>query len=232
MTIISKFPGRCTRCGQHFAAGTAVIWTRGVRGATHETQADCDAARAAAATTPQRVTADPSGAIAAFLRGAQGRGLTFPKARFLAPNGGELALTLAGAQSRYQGAVQVKLNGEWIGRVEADGGIAGRTLTGSPELMALLARIATDPATVAREYGAVTSRCSFCNLPLSDEGSVEVGYGPVCARKWNLPHTPRGSRELTETVPEQPTILTNELPPPPPPRPRARGRRTQAPLFD
>ena len=27
----------------------------------------------------------------------------------------------------------------------------------------------------------------------TDAGSVEVGYGPTCAKRWNLPHTPRGS---------------------------------------
>lgn len=220
MTIISKFAGRCTRCGQHFAAGTAVIWTRGVRGATHETQADCDAARATAATAPADPVITAGGQVAEFLRGAQERGLTFPKARFLAPDGrSELTLSLAGASSHYPGAVQVKVSGQWVGRIERDGRLAGRTLTGDPSLIAILQRIADAPATMAREYGAVTSRCSFCNLPLTDEGSIEYGYGSVCARKYGLPHEHRGSRHLT-AVPE----LTNELPPEPAPR-HARGRR-------
>lgn len=40
-------------------------------------------------------------------------------------------------------------------------------------------------------------RCSFCGLALTDEGSVEVGYGPVCAKRWGLPHQPHGVRVLT-----------------------------------
>lgn len=42
----------------------------------------------------------------------------------------------------------------------------------------------------AADLGHHTSHCCFCGIELSDEGegrSVEVGYGPVCARKNGLP---------------------------------------------
>lgn len=34
-------------------------------------------------------------------------------------------------------------------------------------------------------------------LPLTDAGSVEVGYGPVCASHWGLPHSPKGTPALS-----------------------------------
>lgn len=48
------------------------------------------------------------------------------------------------------------------------------------------------PATAdeAAALGHLTDHCCFCGLTLTDDGegrSVEVGYGPVCARKHNLP---------------------------------------------
>lgn len=42
----------------------------------------------------------------------------------------------------------------------------------------------------AAEYGHQHDRCVFCHIHLTDDGadrSVEVGYGPVCAKKYGLP---------------------------------------------
>lgn len=42
----------------------------------------------------------------------------------------------------------------------------------------------------AAEYGHQHDRCVFCHIHLTDDGadrSVEVGYGPVCAKKYHLP---------------------------------------------
>ena len=48
------------------------------------------------------------------------------------------------------------------------------------------------PATAAEaaSLGHTTHHCCFCGLELTDDGdnkSIDVGYGPVCARKNNLP---------------------------------------------
>lgn len=195
MTMTAKFAGRCNACHLPIAAGDLINWDKVTRKARHATDAACAAAKAHAATMPApvAVTADVA-SIAAFLAAARDRGLKFPKARFLAPGGGELRLHLAGPTSKFPGSVQVKIDDEWIGRVEPDGTVAGRTLRDRADVRAVLAVIATDPAAAAKSYGTLNGRCSFCNLPLSDDGSVEVGYGPICARHWGLPHKPRGSR--------------------------------------
>jgi hypothetical protein len=39
----------------------------------------------------------------------------------------------------------------------------------------------------AAEFGKVTGACVFCSRLLTDERSLEVGYGPVCADKNGLP---------------------------------------------
>jgi hypothetical protein len=194
MTITSKFAGTCTTCRQRFAAGTLVDWTKG-GGAAHADATACAAALATAqAAQAQQATGpkvDGSG-LRTFLQAAAERGLKFPKARFLAPDGqSELLLSLATAKSRNPGALYVKLSGEYIGMVRVDG---STNLPG--DVVATLATIAANPAEAAKAYGALTCRCSFCGLHLTDAGSVEVGYGPVCADKWNLPHQPKGTPVL------------------------------------
>lgn len=44
----------------------------------------------------------------------------------------------------------------------------------------------TEPLTRAK----LTGHCSFCQRELTDAGSLEVGYGPICADRWGLPHAP------------------------------------------
>lgn len=39
----------------------------------------------------------------------------------------------------------------------------------------------------AKEFGVLTGTCVFCARELTDERSIEAGYGPVCADKNGLP---------------------------------------------
>lgn len=193
-TMWAKFAGTCTRCGGRFPAGTLIEWSR-ERGAVHEDLGACVAAQAA--PPPPTVDLKP---IADFLIAARDRGgLKYPKARFLAPGGRELRLTLAGQAAKVPGSIQVNVDDEWMGRVEPSGQVAGK-LQHDPQLLDLLLTIAGNPAEAAKAYGALMCKCSFCNLPLADAGSVEVGYGPVCAKKWGLPHSPKGIPTLTMEV--------------------------------
>lgn len=199
-SMMAKFPGKCGACGGPIRVGEPIFWAKG-RGATHTTLGQCDASKALAILQPKAtmapvVTVEASG-IVAFLEGARARGIKFPKARFLAPGGGELRLALAGQTAKVPGAVQVKLgDGTWLGRVNPDGTVVGWSLKGDAALLDTLGRIAADPAAEARKYGALMSRCSFCDKPLTDAGSVEAGYGPVCAAHWGLPHTAKGTPAL------------------------------------
>jgi len=187
----AKFRGRCTACGQYFPVGARILWSRD-GGAQHAGTCPAPAAPVAAPEIPVV-------AIAAFLTAAKARGLKAPKARFLAPHGGELRLSMAGHGSRYPGAVQVKINDGWIGRIGADNVVAG-PLVEDAAVLAALDTIAANPAAAAKAYGALMGRCSFCDKPLTDAGSIAVGYGPVCAARWGLEHKALGTPTLAPVV--------------------------------
>lgn len=192
MTMHSKFPGTCKRCNGRFPQGTLIEWTK-AQGAQHIVCPQVQAPQA-----PQ-VKLSGLSALVAFLQAARDRGLKFPKARFLAPGNEEMRLSVSGLQSRVPGSVQVVVANQWIGRVEPDGTVKGQ-LRDDMVLQALLEHIAQDPAQHARAYGALMCRCSFCSKSLTDDGSVEVGYGPVCAQNYGLPHTAKGTHTLREIV--------------------------------
>jgi len=201
MTITAKFAGTCTACKRAIAPGQSILWARGA-GSRHANLSDCQAAQALAAVqvAAQAVAPAPQpvvslSALVAFLKAARERGLKFPKTRFAAPGNGELLLSLAGDTSKNPGAVYVKLNGEYVGKVTAQGAAYGLDA-----LLPTLRAIEADPAAAGASYGALTGRCSFCDKALTDEGSVEVGYGPVCARRYGLPHAPKGSATVVPVV--------------------------------
>lgn len=196
--MVAKFAGQCKDCGCHIPAGRVIRWKQGV-GVFHITSLACDEAkaeRAAAQGTAAPAADAPTKDVApivAFLRAAQGRGLKFPSVRFIAPGGGELRLYIATERAKVPGAMNVLVRGEWIGRINPNGEIVGRGLVGNVELLDAMDRIAANPATEAAAFGKLTGCCSFCDRKLEDAGSVEVGYGPVCAKRYDLPHVPKGT---------------------------------------
>lgn len=76
--------------------------------------------------------------------------------------------------------------------------IAGRTSKYGPhktdskhatrwdEIVAVLRAICDDPEGFAAAHGHENGTCMFCGAELTDERSVTVGYGPVCADNHNL----------------------------------------------
>ena len=188
-TLRAKFPGNCRTCNTRFAVDTLITWAPG-DGARHADRAACEAARRLA--VPPVETLREARAIFDFLKAAEGRGLKTPQARFLAPNGKDaMRLYLAGETSKTPGVLQILIADQWIGRIAPDGTLSGPRVT--TEVAVALQRIADAPAIAAKQYAALTSRCSFCNLELTDAGSVLVGYGPICAERYGLPHTALGT---------------------------------------
>lgn len=195
--MAARFAGTCKNCQCGIKAGAQILWSR-ERGTFHATQAQCDEARAAKAAQPAAAIEAVSGAkaIADFLNAAKARGLKFPKVRFLAPDGQkELRLSVATERAKVPGSINVCIFGAWVGRILMTGECSP-AVAEYPGLLATLARIAADPAAAAKAYGALMCRCSFCNLALTDAGSVEVGYGPICAKHYGLPHAPKGTPDV------------------------------------
>lgn len=84
-----------------------------------------------------------------------------------------------------KGYIAIKVDGEYVGKlVSADAQIilySAKELL--PEIDALLSNPISESALRGKEYG----RCCFCNRELDNEGSIQHGYGPICAEKWGLP---------------------------------------------
>jgi len=105
-------------------------------------------------------------------------------------------LSVAGPAARLPGTVNLtdgKPYGQntWFGRVDPATGawepsskVDAQTTTA---ITALLANFAKDPAKVASLYGKLTGNCCFCSRDLTDQRSVSVGYGPICAGHYGLP---------------------------------------------
>jgi len=113
--------------------------------------------------------------------------LKYPKVRFTAGNH-PVALSLAGERSAHPGDINVT-DGDntWYGRITTDGvWIKSRAVT--PEIESIVEHFAADPARTASVYGLRFNHCCFCARELTDPVSVEVGYGPVCADHFGLPH--------------------------------------------
>ena len=139
--------------------------------------------------------------------------LKYPKITLALPDGSPLQLSLAGngsqvprhrqhdrwRQLRRQQMVRQGDEGRRVG--------AGKALRPAEDRSALDPRPArTQPAEPAARHGKLTGHCCFCNSELSDEKSTAVGYGPVCAKRWGLPHGKADCNQLllslTRLLPE------------------------------
>jgi hypothetical protein len=145
------------------------------------------------AQPPTVVVGDFSGVIQLFKTAQQH--LKWPKIRLQLPDGRPLVLALAGHGSKVPGTVIItdgKSFGTniWYGRVMSDG-VWEKSHSVDAEtqdlLSTLLIKLAKAPARVAATYGKLTGNCCFCTSTLSDKRSTEVGYGPVCAKRWGQP---------------------------------------------
>jgi hypothetical protein len=198
--MVSKYKGWCKSCKSPIAVGSEILWAKG-EGARHATQEACDKATAAKAAPQGHANL---ASIISFIVGARDRGIKWPKLRVLDADGtSELVLGLTGEKSKVPGSVTVKRDGEYLGLVRPTGDVIGAW--DHPErfdatLIAHLAQVAEAPAIAAKDYAGITSNCSFCGKTLTDTGSVEVGYGPICAEHWGLPHTPKGTPALEVVV--------------------------------
>lgn len=76
----------------------------------------------------------------------------------------------------------------YLGRISRDGGLNLREAPGVSKiaLEQALAAFAKDPEATAAAYGKRFGQCCFCSRELTDQRSVDVGYGPVCAENYGL----------------------------------------------
>jgi hypothetical protein len=112
-------------------------------------------------------------------------------------NGQDLRLNIAGMTAKVPGSINVCSvekdstgTRAWFGRVTREGEFQPSRkydATTQTAVAAALTALANDPAKAAADYGHLTGVCCFCAKQLTDERSVSVGYGPVCAKHFALP---------------------------------------------
>jgi hypothetical protein len=103
-----------------------------------------------------------------------------------------VTLSPAKATSTNIGATYVKQGTEYLGKITADGRWYPVASENATQAFEKVKAFACDPVKAAAAHGHATGNCCFCSRELSDAGSIEVGYGPICAEKYGLPHNPKG----------------------------------------
>lgn len=73
-----------------------------------------------------------------------------------------------------------------------------------------LSSLEENPTGFLAQCGRDMDRCCYCNLPLEDCRSKEVGYGPVCAKHWGLPWGK--DKDYMESSPSFSKVYDDKLP--------------------
>ena len=106
--------------------------------------------------------------------------LRYPAINFTSKDGRRIRIYRA-----TKGYIAIKVDGEYVGKlVSADAQIV---LYSAKELLNELDTVLSNPISEGALRGKEYGRCCFCNRELDNEGSIQHGYGPICAEKWGLP---------------------------------------------
>ena len=118
--------------------------------------------------------------------------INWPKIRLQA---GEqrIQLSIAGAASSRPDSINITDgapygSNKWFGRIEVDGKFTAARNANNAKIQDVLEIFAENPTGYAKIYGNHTGNCMFCGRELTDPQSVAVGYGPICADHFGLPH--------------------------------------------
>ena len=88
-------------------------------------------------------------------------------------------------------AVVRKVLNEYLALVEKEASTGAKINDAQEELM----------DKVVAKYGKLTGCCCFCNRPLTDARSTEVGYGEICSKKFGVRYPLRSElRNVQELV--------------------------------
>ena len=195
MIIISRYAGKCKVCGGAINVNDAVEWVAGEKGVSHPKGMCMPAAAQSPAVRP---TPQVDYSMKPVCDVMQAVGLKRPTLRLQGNGEGEVVLSLT-RQGVAPGSVSVKVNGVFIGCIRPNGECSSLLKSPAREpLRKYLLTTITDKDSLisaAIAYAKLTNNCSFCGLSLTNDYSVVVGYGPVCAGNWGLPHALNGTAE-------------------------------------
>lgn len=115
-----------------------------------------------------------------------GEKLKTPKIRLLLDTGEKVKVYPAKKGSRNEGMLYVR-GLAYYGKIDPKSGTFYPSFDSHEAVSRALHTFAEDPVQAATAYGLALGECCFCERELSDERSKRVGYGPVCARNFDLP---------------------------------------------
>lgn len=119
--------------------------------------------------------------------------LKFPKVRLQTEDGQPVVLSILGPRSKFAGDINVTDGGpfgqgKWFGRIDGAGKwTKSHTAKDAHEVGNVLRTLGNAPVETAAAHGKLTGSCCFCARHLEADGSLEVGYGPTCAKHYGLP---------------------------------------------
>jgi hypothetical protein len=120
---------------------------------------------------------DLSNVVAMFSKAHEA--IKTPKFRFE-----DLVISRAPDHGKNAGALYVKVNGDYAGKVK--GGKFFGLKTAPDGIVSKLQQISKDPLSSAVAYGKKTGNCACCGRDLTRHDSIERGVGPICAENWGL----------------------------------------------
>lgn len=96
-----------------------------------------------------------------------------------------LVLSRAPDSGRNAGAIYVKADGDYQGKITPDHKFqpVADALDTTTDALQVIAR---DPEEAAINYGRATGSCACCGRELTDPVSIEAGIGPVCAANFGF----------------------------------------------
>jgi len=93
-----------------------------------------------------------------------------------------LAITRAPDSGRNPGALYVKADGDYVGKILDT---TFQPVRGADDaVQAALEKIAVDPEAAAVSYGRKHGRCACCGRGLTNQVSIDMGIGPICRDNW------------------------------------------------
>lgn len=97
---------------------------------------------------------------------------------------GHFGFSMAPASGKNAGSIYVKQGEDYLGRVTAGKFYATREC--GDERRDRIVAVASNPAAAAKAYGQRTGQCSCCGRELTNHASIDLGIGPICAKRYGL----------------------------------------------
>jgi len=113
---------------------------------------------------------------------------------------------------RSEGVAKSKIRRTPLGHISADG-FYNHSRNTAQSFVDEMIQFATDPIANLAEMGRLAGKCTFCRRALTDHRSTAHGYGPNCAKNYNLPWNNQTAQPIIRLVEEIVNMKAVELRP-------------------